>query len=139
VRRDLDLVTIVGSAIGILLVVLGLVALARTGFAFDAMTTTTSSVGPFERTPLMAVIEVAIGLSVIAASLSADRGGLIGVGVLALIFGLVVVIEPGAFVEALGASATSGLLYVLIGIGLLLAGFLLRPPGVYRRERTVVR
>jgi uncharacterized membrane protein HdeD (DUF308 family) len=138
-RRDLDVVSIVGGIIGVLLVVVGLVALARTGFAFDALTTATATVGPFERTPLMAIIEVILGLSVIGASFAADRGGLIGVGVLALIFGLVVVIEPGAFVEALGASSTSGILYILIGIGLLLAGFLLRRPGSYVRERTVVR
>jgi uncharacterized membrane protein HdeD (DUF308 family) len=138
-RRDMDIVSIVGGIIGVLLVVVGLVALARTGFAFDALTTATATVGPFERTPLMAIIEVILGLSVIGASFAADRGGLIGVGVLALIFGLVVVIEPGAFVEALGASSTSGILYILIGIGLLLAGFLLRRPGSYVRERTVVR
>jgi uncharacterized membrane protein HdeD (DUF308 family) len=138
-RRDLDVVSIVGGIIGVLLVVVGLVALARTGFALDALTTATATVGPFERTPLMAIIEVILGLSVIGASFAADRGGLIGVGVLALIFGLVVVIEPGAFVEALGASSTSGILYILIGIGLLLAGFLLRRPGSYVRERTVVR
>jgi uncharacterized membrane protein HdeD (DUF308 family) len=138
-RRDLDVVSIVGGIIGVLLVVVGLVALARTGFAFDGLTTATATVGPFERTPLMAIIEVILGLSVIGASFAADRGGLIGVGVLALIFGLVVVIEPGAFVEALGASSTSGILYILIGIGLLLAGFLLRRPGSYVRERTVVR
>jgi uncharacterized membrane protein HdeD (DUF308 family) len=138
-RRDMDIVSIIGGIIGVLLVVVGLVALARTGFAFDALTTATAAVGPFERTPLMAIIEVGLGLSVIAASFSADRGGLIGVGVLALIFGLVVVIEPGAFAAALGAGTVSGVLYVLIGIGLLLAGFLLRPPASYVRERTVVR
>jgi uncharacterized membrane protein HdeD (DUF308 family) len=138
-RRDMDIVSIVGGIIGVLLVVVGLVALARTGFAFDALTSATATVGPFERTPLMAIIEVVLGLSVIGASFSADRGGLIGVGVLALIFGLVVVIEPAAFAEALGAGTVSGVLYVLIGIGLLLAGFLLRPAGSYVRERTVVR
>jgi uncharacterized membrane protein HdeD (DUF308 family) len=138
-RREMDVVTAVGGAVGVLLVVIGLVALARAGFAFDALTTATGSVGPFDRTPLMAIIEIVLGLSVIGASLSADRGGLIGVGVLMLIFGLVVVIEPGAFVQALGAGTTTGVLYVLVGIACLLAGFLLRRPGTYVRERTVVR
>jgi uncharacterized membrane protein HdeD (DUF308 family) len=138
-RRERDVVSIVGGTIGILLVVLGLVTLARSGFAFDALTTATGAVGPFERTPLMSIIEVVIGASVIGASLSADRGGLIGVGVLALIFGLVLIIEPGAFVDVLGTGFTSGILYLLLGIALLLAGFLLRRPGRYVRERTVVR
>jgi uncharacterized membrane protein HdeD (DUF308 family) len=137
-RRELDLVTIVGSAVGVLLVVIGLVALARTGFALDALTTATASVGPFDRTPLMAIVEVTLGVAVIGASLSADRGGLLAVGILTLVFGLVVVIEPGAFVAALGAGATTGVLYVLIGIACLLAGFLLRSAGTYVRERTVV-
>ena len=137
-RRELDFVTIVGSAVGVLLVVIGLVALARTGFAFYALTTATAAVGPFERTPLMALVEVVLGIAVIGASLSADRGGLLAVGILTLVFGLVVVIEPQAFVSALGAGATTGVLYVLIGIACLLAGFLLRRPGTYVRERTVV-
>jgi uncharacterized membrane protein HdeD (DUF308 family) len=137
-RRELDLVTIVGGAVGVLLVVIGLVALARTGFALDALTTATASVGPFDRTPLMAIVEVVLGVAVIGASLSADRGGLLAVGILTLVFGLVVVIEPGAFVAALGAGSTTGILYVLIGIACLLAGFLLRSAGTYVRERTVV-
>jgi uncharacterized membrane protein HdeD (DUF308 family) len=137
-RREMDVVTAIGGAVGVLLVVIGLVALARTGFALDALTTATASVGPFDRTPLMAIVEVVLGVAVIGASLSADRGGLLAVGILTLVFGLVVVIEPGAFVAALGAGSTTGILYVLIGIACLLAGFLLRSAGTYVRERTVV-
>jgi hypothetical protein len=138
-RREMDLVTAVGGAVGVLLVVIGVVALARTGFALAELTSATATVGPFDRTPLMAIVEIVLGLSIIGASLSVDRGGLIGVGVLALILGLVLVIEPGAFVGALGAGVTTGILYVLVGVACLLAGFLLRGPGTYVRERTVVR
>jgi hypothetical protein len=138
-RREMDLVTAVGGAVGVLLVVIGVVALARTGFALGELTSATASVGPFDRTPLLAIVEIVLGLSVIGASLSVDRGGLIGVGVLALILGLVLVIEPAAFAGALGAGATTGILYVLVGVACLFAGFLLRGPGTYVRERTVVR
>jgi hypothetical protein len=138
-RREMDLVTAVGSAVGVLLVVIGVVALARTGFALGELTSATASVGPFDRTPLLAIVEIVLGLSIIGASLSVDRGGLIGVGVLALILGLVLVIEPAAFAGALGGGVTTGVLYVLVGVACLLAGFLLRGPGTYVRERTVVR
>jgi uncharacterized membrane protein HdeD (DUF308 family) len=138
-RREMDVVTAIGGAVGVLLVVIGLVALARTGFALGELTSATGTVGPFDRTPLLAIVEIVLGLSIIGASLSVDRGGLIGVGVLALIIGLVLVLEPGAFAAALGAGVTTGVLYVLVGIACLLAGFLLRGPGTYVRERTVVR
>jgi hypothetical protein len=139
VRREMDIVTAVGGVVGVLLVVIGIVALARTGFALDGLTTVTATVGPFDRTPLMAIIELLLGVAVIGAALAIDRGGLLAVGVVLLVSGLVLIIEPASFAGILGAGATTGVLYLLIGIACLLAGFLLRGPGTYVRERTVVR
>jgi hypothetical protein len=138
-RREIDAVTAIGGLVGVALVVIAIVALARTGFALDGLTTVTATVGPFDRTPLMAIIELVLGIAVIGAALAIDRGGLLTVGTVLLVAGLVLIIEPARFAEILGAGSTTGVLYLLIGIACLLAGFLLRRPGTYVRERTIVR
>lgn len=127
--------TVVGSIIGIVLLVIGLVTLARTGLPAEGLTEVTTTVGPFTRTPLMAIIEIIVGLLVIVASADADRGTLLGFGVIMLVFGIVWVIEPGRFENVLGIGTTTGVLYLVLGAAAIAVGTMAR----VRRVRTVER
>jgi hypothetical protein len=131
--------SVAGGVAGVLLLVIGLVALARTGIPAEALTETTAAVGPFTRTPLMAIIEIVLGLIVLVGAVTAERGSLLGVGLVAIVFGLVWLIEPGAFGALLGVGRESAVLYLLVGIVLVVAGVLVRPGGTVVRERDVYR
>jgi hypothetical protein len=121
--------------IGIILLVIGLVALARTGIPADSLTDVTTTVGPFTRTPLMAIIEIILGLLVIVASADADRASLLGIGMIALVFGIVWMIEPGAFEPWLGIGRDTALLYLIIGIAGIVVGLITRARRVREVER----
>lgn len=126
---------IAASVLGALLLVVGIVALARTGVPADGLIETTASVGPFTRTPLMAILEIALGLIIVVASATGEKGSLLGVGVVSLVFGIVWLIEPGAFGELLGVGRSSAVLYLLVGLVVLLAGIFASPGGTVIRER----
>jgi uncharacterized membrane protein len=134
-RVDRGPATIVGAVIGIILLVIGLVALARTGIPADSLTDVTTTVGPFTRTPLMAIIEIIVGLLVIVASADADRASLLGIGMIALVFGIVWMIEPGAFQAWLGIGRDTAVLYLIIGIAGIVVGLITRARRVREVER----
>lgn len=117
-------VALIGGAVGVVLVVIGLVALARSGIPTDTLTHPTVSVGPFSRTPIMAIIEIVFGVLLIGASASSDSGSVTGVGLVALVFGIVWLIEPGAFRTVLGVGRETAVLYLALGGVLLGSGFL---------------
>jgi hypothetical protein len=135
-RAEMNAVTIAGGVVGVLLLVLGLVALARTGIPSESLLEPTTTVGPFTRTPLMAIIEIILGAVVLAGSASGDRGSMTGVGLIALVMSLVWLIEPGAFQGALGVGRESAVLYLLLGAVCLVAGFM-GPRGTVVRERRI--
>ena len=123
-------------ATGIFLTSLGGIALARAGALgiIDA-TTPDVAVGPWHRTPLMAAIELGIGLVLVvsAAQRVAPRALYRSAGALALAFGIVLIAQPATFDSVLGASRDTGWLYTTIGVGLLALGF--GAPLVFERER----
>lgn len=106
---------LISGALGLFLTVLGGVALARTGFG-DLTSPETTVLG-FGHTPLLGIIEIVFGaaLMIDAASAFASRAMLIGFGAIAAAFGLIVVIEPGAFQDWLGVTRDSGWLYLGLG------------------------
>jgi uncharacterized membrane protein len=126
---------IAASVLGGVLLVIGIVALARTGVPAEALTEATAAVGPFTRTPLMAIIEIALGLIIVVASAAGEKGSLLGVGVVSLVFGIVWLIEPGAFGELLGVGRSSAALYLLVGLVVVVAGILATPGRTVVRER----
>lgn len=134
VRNAATITSVVGGVMGVLLLVIGLVALARTGIPAEALTEPTASVGPFTRTPLMAIIEIIFGLLVVVGAATVDRGTLTGLGLIGIVFGLVWLIEPGAFQAALGVGRSTGILYFLVGLVCVVVGLL----GTYGRG-TVIR
>lgn len=104
------IITIIGGAVGVLLLVLGLVPLARTGIPTDSLTEPTTSVGPFGRTPLMGIIEILLGVLVSGSSATTDNGSITAIGLVARVFGIVWLIEPGAFGDLLGVGRESAVL-----------------------------
>ena len=134
-RIEGRVVTIVGGAVGVLLLVIGLVTLARTGIPADSFTDPATTIGPFTRTPLMGIIEIVVGVLVIGASATADKGSVTAIGLIALVFGIVWSIEPGAFGELLGVGRESAVLYVAIGALTLVTGLLGREARVVRERR----
>lgn len=120
-RRVTSPARYVAGLIGLILLVLGGVVLARVGL--NSLTGDTTVVFGIGHTALMGLIDVVAGLLFLgAAASSGARGTLIGLSLLAVAFGAVVTIEPNAFESSLGGGRELGLLYLIIGIvGLLVA------------------
>ena len=123
---------------GIFLMALGGIALARAGNVgiTDAVAPEVA-VGPWHRTPLMASIELGLGLLLIlsGAQRLAPRALYRIAGALALVFGIVLITQPATFDSVLGTSRPTGWLYAVVGVGMLGIGF--GAPLVFERERTV--
>lgn len=134
-RRVISPAQMVAGGIGLFLVVLGGVALARAGL--DSLIGDPVGVLWFEHTALMALLDVVAGLLFLGAAASTGgRSTLIGLSLLTMAFGAVVAIEPGSFDETLGGGVELGALYLALGtIGLAVA--LLFPTRVVERVATV--
>lgn len=133
-RRTWSPAQLVAGAVGLFLVVLGAVALLRSGV--ETLTSPTSTVLGFVQTPLMAMISILLGAAFLAAAASAlgVRGSLKFLGFIALGFGLVVAIEPNATTAWFGGSRTLGVLYMVIGAASLIAGW--ASPTITSHQRT---
>lgn len=120
-RRVASPARFVAGGIGLFLLVMGGVALARTGLS--SLTGETATVLGFEHTALMGLIDIVAGLMfLVAAAAVAVRAQLTGVSILAVAFGAVMMIEPGAMESALAGGFDLGLVYLVLGlIGLLAA------------------
>lgn len=121
---------------GIFLMALGGIALARAGA--DGITSATAPevvVAGWHRTPLMAVIEMAIGLLLVVSGAQRllPRGLYRSAGAIGLVFGIVLIAQPSTFDAALGASRNTGWLYAVLGFVLLVLGF--GAPIVFEREQ----
>lgn len=124
---NLDVAAVVGSVLGVVLLVIGVVTVARTGIPSSDLTAASTAVGPFSRTTLMGIVEVILGLLLIGAGSTGN--GLRGLGLVFSVFGLVWLIEPGAFQPALGITHATGWLYLVVGLlalggGLVSSGYL---------------
>ncbi|HYV59122.1 MAG TPA: hypothetical protein VFA62_03550 [Acidimicrobiia bacterium] len=132
---------LVALLIGAAFIVLGAVALNRTGFS------TSHLYEPFERvwnlghTPLLAVIELGFGIAMVIAALRpmAGRALMMLLSIGAIGSGVVILIDawPGRVHHWFGASHRNGWLYVIAGgIGVAAALF---APTFTRDRRTIVR
>jgi len=123
----------VAGIIGLVLTVMGGVALARL-LPTGSLTSGNTAVLGVGHTPLMAIITLGLGLLYLAeAGLPFDvQPGMIFLGVMALAFGLIVVIEPAAFDGALGLGETGGWFYAVVGFLSVVTG-IISPTLVSRR------
>lgn len=111
--------SLVSAGVGILLLVIGIVALARAGLS--DLTAPVVPVGPFTLTPLFALIELALGAIALTTAAERDVGAASALAVVTGVAGIVWLIEPAAFVGVLGTGATTGALYVAISVVLLVS------------------
>lgn len=121
-RRTVTIGQIVAGLLGLFLVIVGGVAMARLGF--ERLTGDTTEVLGIGHTLALGIIDVIVGLIFLSAATTSFgvRSTLIGLGSLALAFGAVVTIEPSPFDDFLGDGRPLGVLYLLVGIVALIAG-----------------
>jgi uncharacterized membrane protein HdeD (DUF308 family) len=113
---------LVALVFGVVFLVLGGVALARTGINFNDVTGTHVRVAGSTQTQLMAYIELGFGALLILAGAipGAGRGLMSFCGVLALVFGIIVMAQPSSFAHSLGIANGYGVFLVIIGAVLLI-------------------
>lgn len=102
---------------GILFVVLGGIVLARTGIGFNHLTSVHVAVAGSTQTQLMGYLELIYGalLLVVGSIPGAGRGGMSFLGILAVVFGIIVVAQPSSFYHALGIGNGYGIFLVVVG------------------------
>jgi len=129
---------IVVIAVGIFLMALGGIALARAGdVGISDPFTPAVAVGTWFRTPFMGVLELVLGISLLAAGAQKEspHTSYKFAGAIGLAFGIVLIAAPAVFDAALGAGRDTGWLYAVLGVLFLGLGF--GAPIVF--ERDVVR
>jgi hypothetical protein len=120
-------VQFIGMIVGIGITVLGIAAVARTGFDTAHIYTPLTTVWHLPHTPLLAVIEIGYGVLMILASVV--PGGLrtlMGLlGAAALVLGIVVLAAPShRLTHWLAVDHNSGVLFTIIGAVVVLAAII---------------
>jgi hypothetical protein len=106
---------ILALVLGVTFVVLGGVALLRTGLDMNLFEPTVT-VGGLAYTPLLGLIELVLGLVLLAVgAFPVEADSFVFLGVLLIAFGLLLVIEPEAFRTSLAAGRAHGWFYVAVG------------------------
>lgn len=107
---------IIAIILGIVFVVLGGIALARTGINSHVTSEHVSVAGSMQ-TQLMGYIELVYGALLLAVGSipGAGRGGMSFLGIIALVFGIVVVAQPSTFYHPLGIGSGYGIFLIIIG------------------------
>ncbi|RYZ64668.1 MAG: hypothetical protein EOP08_08510 [Proteobacteria bacterium] len=128
----------IALVIGIIYLVLGGIALARTGFSFDALEQ--ADVAGLGHTVWMGLISLLFGLIVLGAGAlpGADRSGMVFAGIVGIAGGIVIAVQASSFERVLGVHQANGVVYAITGAVLLLTAML---APVYRsrgRADTVV-
>jgi hypothetical protein len=135
---------LIGLIVGIGMGVLGVAAVARTGFDTSHIYTPHDLVWKFPHSPLLGVIEIGFGLLMVLGSVVPGgwRSFLALLGAISLAFGIVVLVEaaPNRLNDWLAVTHRNGWLFTAIGAVVVLAA-LLSPVfgGVQRRDRLVQR
>ncbi len=124
-RRTWTPAQFVAGAIGLFLLVMGGVAIARAGFD-GGLTAETVSVFGFGHTALLGIIEATFGFIMLLAAASpyGSRAWLGAMGVIALAFGLIVTFEADALAPSLGTEQANGVLYTILGVASVVAAWL---------------
>jgi uncharacterized membrane protein HdeD (DUF308 family) len=103
-------------------VVLGGIAIARTGVDFNRLTTVHVDVAGSTQTQLMGYIELVYGalLLIVGSIPGAGRAGMSFLGILALVFGIIVVAQPSSFYHSLGIGSGYAVFLIVIGAVLMI-------------------
>jgi uncharacterized membrane protein HdeD (DUF308 family) len=116
-RQPWSLAQLVALTLGVAFLVLGGVALARTGINLNDVSATPVKVAGSTQTQLTAYIELVFGaLLVLAGAVpGAGRGLMTFCGILALVFGIVVTAQPSSFTHSLGIGKGYGIFLIIVG------------------------
>lgn len=145
-RRPWSPAQIIALAIGILFVVLGGIALARTGIHLNDVTNQRVTVAGVAQTQLLAYIEIGFGvlLLLVGSIPGAGRGAMSFLGLAAVIFGIIVVAQPSRFTHPLAIDSDYGVFVIAVGAVLLITavvapvyGGSTRRAGVLPRRHTI--
>jgi uncharacterized membrane protein HdeD (DUF308 family) len=114
---------LVAIVAGIIFLVIGGIALARTGVGGSTMTSTHVTVAGAGQTQLMAYLELIFGALLLAAGSipGAGRGGMTFLGLISLVFGIIVAAQPSSFYHGLGIGSGYGIFLIVVGIILVVA------------------
>jgi hypothetical protein len=130
---------IASLALGAMFLLLGAVALVRTSSLGAGLTGAEASIAGFHHTGLLGLLELALGMTLIA--LAAVPGGarpvMATIGALLAVVGLYVAIAPSSLHPSLGVHGGHGILYLLAGAVLMVAA--LAAPLVLPGRRRVLR
>ncbi|MGH9169365.1 MAG: hypothetical protein ACRD0Z_00580 [Acidimicrobiales bacterium] len=131
-----QIVAVVG---GLLLLVMGAVGLAHTGFAFTNIPITRTAVAGLGMTSLAAVVQTVAGVIVLvgASSPTAAKAVTSVMGVIILAWGLIVAFDPSAFLRYWGYDGSNGVYYIVVGAALFILTAL--SPIFMSRRNVVVR
>ena len=126
-------------AAGLVLAVIGGIALARTHVHFNDIPSTHAQAAGLRHTSLSAVIELGVGLILIGIGTipGAARSLMTFMGVLLLGAGIVIAIQPSSFHKWFGYDAANGVYLAIIG-GVLLLAAMVSPVMWGRRDRHTV-
>lgn len=105
---------VVAGLAGIVLLVMGLIAVAKGGLS-GPLTDPVVDVFGFSHTPLLGLIEAATGLVLLLCALWGTRPSLIFMGTLIAIAGIVVVATPDSMASSLATESSYGWFLIVLG------------------------
>lgn len=113
---------IVSIILGIVFVVLGGIAIARTGVDFNRMTSEHVQVAGSTQTQLMGFLELIYGalLLIVGSIPGAGRAGMSFLGIVGLVFGIIVIAQPSSFYHPLGIGSGYGVFLIVVGAVLMI-------------------
>ena len=128
--------TLVATIAGAVLLIFGLIALVRGGIS-GSVNDPTVNVGGFEHTPLLGLIEIGMGLLLLAAGLAGSVAMTRLLGAVLVIGAVVALVEPNALGDELTLEGRYVWLVLALGAVTLLASLLL--PSIGARRTTTAR
>ena len=113
---------LIALVFGVIFLVIGGIALARTGIDVQHLTDRHVTVAGAGQTQLMAYIELVFGALLLGVGSvpGAGRGGMTFLGIIALVFGIVVKAQPSSF-HRLGTGGGYGIFLIVAGILLVIS------------------
>jgi hypothetical protein len=126
---------LVAGAVGLVLVVAGLIAITRGGFT-GPMSDPVVSVAGFRHTTTLGLIEIVLGLCLLGAGASRSRSGAAFFGTVLGIAGFVGAVQTSSFEKSLALQSSMAWLAVVAGAIVLLAALLMPR---FAKDSTTVR
>jgi len=128
---------IVAGIVGLVYVIIGGIALARTGTDFSNIPATHASAIGLHFTCLSAVVQLAAGIVILAGAVSPAAAKSVSAvfGVVSLVWGIIVVADVPRFATTWGYTTGTAVFYIVVGAILLLAG--VASPVFFSRQRDV--